>query len=273
VSVLAKAVSLLRVWLTRLQALRETYPELELVSAEAYRTASYTTVGGEPIAKPDLGDGTLYVALRPEAMRYLPDPGQLVLLELPIDPNQPVSGDTRALILDPETGQIRHRSANDIGYRVGFYGNAEDPIKEPYVGSDWRREAGDTIYGPLKQVPLEVSIFARGLTDEDGRYHLQYFLPPCPVRCLVQQRAPAQRAEVRHPGTTPSRRGCRLAGAARGTLPSRPSRQPVALVRTRPRLDGPRFGLAQSGVLLPTLIRVSPALLGSTVPPVERRLG
>ncbi len=68
------------------------------------------------------------------------------------------------------------------------------------------------------------------------------------VRRLVQPRAPAQRAEVRHPGTTPSRRGCRLAGAARGALPSRSG----TLTRARwsgpdPRLDIARFGLAQPG--------------------------
>jgi RHS repeat-associated protein len=129
--------------------------------------------------KPALAPTTRYVALLPEAQRFLPD-DPLVLLELPIDPRLFVDSATRALIIDPDTGVIRHRSKNNIGFRVGFYGNNDDPTKQPYQGDDWRRLAEDTIYGPLADVRLEVGGFGAGITDDEGRFSIRYPLPPCP---------------------------------------------------------------------------------------------
>ncbi|MBV5330926.1 hypothetical protein JZU69_00545, partial [bacterium] len=175
------AASAYRAWLTRLTDLRQRYPALELVDAADYRGASYATAAGQAIAKPRLAAGTLWVALRPPALRYTPDPAQLVLLELPIDPHQTLGYTSAAVLLDPQTGAILHQSANNIGYRVGFYGDAANP-KVPYRGNDWRRDPDDLIYGPLAGVPVEIGygLFGAAVTDDQGKYHAGYRLPPCP---------------------------------------------------------------------------------------------
>jgi hypothetical protein len=163
--------------MARLDDQRTAYPQLELVGRADYEGASYETVGGVEIPKPALAGDTLWVALRPAALRYLLDPGQLILLELPIDPAQSIGSDTRSLLLDPRSGEILYRSAKDIGYRVGWFGDAQDPTKDGWRGNQ------DTIYGPLRGVLLQTSLPAvggYGLTDEEGKYRLHYMLPPCP---------------------------------------------------------------------------------------------
>ncbi|WP_369157062.1 hypothetical protein [Candidatus Thiodiazotropha sp. LNASS1] len=166
------AAEIYRAYQVQLEAVRAQFPELELVSKETYEGVQYTTVNGDTIQKPPLGGNTVMVALRPPAQRLLADPSQLILLELPINPQLQLGGATQSLLLDPD-GAILWETSLNIGFKTGF-------VSDPEGNEVKYREHEDTIHGPLGHVVMENGLFARGITDEDGTFSFRYPLPPCP---------------------------------------------------------------------------------------------
>ncbi len=150
-------------------------PPPVLLDRASYLSATFTTLDNETITKPVLRDDTLTVVLAPESTRYSTNGDQLLLLQLPIDPRLPIQDNTNSVLINRADGSIVYETSNNIGYRVGFYG---DGIT---VSGSQRRTYKDDIYGPLKGVSVGLVSFDRFTqTDDFGKYSIEYNLPPCP---------------------------------------------------------------------------------------------
>ncbi|WP_415894906.1 hypothetical protein ACMXYQ_12405 [Neptuniibacter sp. PT34_22] len=136
------------------------------------------------IKKPTLSDNVKSVLVRAEHNRL----GQqrdkeLVLLTFSVNlaENYDLPTSATSVVLSPE-GNVITTAPNNIAYRVGFYGNATDPQAARKSSS---RTQDDTIFGPVGGIRVSVSEFAYpggiAATDSEGKYRLNYFLPPCPV--------------------------------------------------------------------------------------------
>ncbi|WP_415893760.1 hypothetical protein ACMXYN_04970 [Neptuniibacter sp. PT8_73] len=136
------------------------------------------------IKKPTLSDNVKSVLVRAEHNRL----GQqrdkeLVLLTFSVNlaENYDLPTSAKSVVLSPE-GNVITTAPNNIAYRVGFYGNATDPQAARKSSS---RTQDDTIFGPVGGIRVSVSEFAYpggiAATDSEGKYRLNYFLPPCPV--------------------------------------------------------------------------------------------
>ena len=146
-----------------------------LMTAPAFQAQSFVTVDGTAIPRPSLETSTRSVLVRAVAQRFLPDPGQLVLLEFPVDLTAtPMLPDNVTSVLLSDDGTIHRQSEHNIGFKVGFFG--EDGEQR------FGRAYDDVIHGPVASVPLEIGHFVggRSVTGEDGKYSLNYFVPPCP---------------------------------------------------------------------------------------------
>jgi hypothetical protein len=162
--------------LQRLADTKQRYPEHEEMTAAAYRGSTFKTAGGETIQKPSIASTSLTVLVRAENNRYLKDGSDLLLLELPIKSSVQPSASSQSLLLS-EAGDILHQTANTIAFRVGFFG------KDGKVETSKRRDHGSEIYGKMPNVVVTMGGFTPGgiaATDEDGKYRMHYFLPPCP---------------------------------------------------------------------------------------------
>lgn len=162
--------------LQRLADTKQRYPEHEEMTAAAYRGSTFKTAGGETIQKPSIASTSLTVLVRAQNERYLKDGSDLLLLELPIKASVQPSASTQSLLLS-EAGDILHQTANTIAFRVGFFG------KDGKVETNKRRDYGSEIYGKMPNVVVTMGGFTPGgiaATDENGKYRMNYFLPPCP---------------------------------------------------------------------------------------------
>ncbi len=147
----------------------------ELLDKESYQASSFVALDGTTITQPALREESIRAVVAPLSARFSSAGDQLLLLELPIDPQQTISESANSLLMVKESGQIIHETTNNIGYRVGFYGN------DTTVSTSTERQADDKIFGPLKYVPVDmVSFDAMTQTDDQGKYRLQFFMPPCP---------------------------------------------------------------------------------------------
>ncbi|WP_285960458.1 hypothetical protein [Pseudomonas tohonis] len=165
-----------RAYLQRLKDARERYPNGEVMTAATYRGTSFKTVDGKAIDKPSLSPSSLTVLVRGEKERFSTKGDELLLLQMPIDSNVTPSSNSKALLLSKE-GQILHQGTNSIGFRAGFFG------KDGKVDDKNTRDRDAKIYGPLPGVGVTLGSHVTGgyaLTDDDGKYKMNYFLPPCP---------------------------------------------------------------------------------------------
>ncbi|WP_236205924.1 COG1470 family protein [Pseudomonas tohonis] len=165
-----------RAYLQRLKDARERYPQSEVMTAATYRGTSFKTVDGKAIDKPSLSPSSLTVLVRGEKERFSTKGDELLLLQMPIDSNVTPSSSSKALLLSKE-GQILHQGSNSIGFRAGFFG------KDGKVDDKNTRDRDAKIYGPLPGVGVTLGSHVTGgyaLTDDDGKYRMNYFLPPCP---------------------------------------------------------------------------------------------
>jgi hypothetical protein len=106
----------------------------------------------------------------------------LVLLKFDIDLSQEINiTESNVSLLVNDEGQIIANSDNNIGFRVGFFG---DP-NEPQDQRGYRVDNDDTVFGPIPNVKVSVNEFVyRGgiaVTRDDGRYSFQFMMPICPV--------------------------------------------------------------------------------------------
>ena len=165
-----------RAYLQRLKDARERYPQSEVMTAATYRGTAFKTVDGKTIDKPTLSPSSLTVLIRGEKERFSTKGDELLLLQLPIDSNVTPSFSSKALLMSTE-GQILHQGTNSIGFRAGFFG------KDGQVDDKSTRDRDAKIYGPLPGVGVTLGSHVTGgyaLTDDDGKYKMNYFLPPCP---------------------------------------------------------------------------------------------
>lgn len=153
-------------------------PPPVLMDVQTYRdpVTAFYTLSGDTINKPILRDDTVSVLLAPEEMRYTADGSKLVLMEMPIDPTININSTSYSLLINRDDGTIVYETANNIGYRVGFYGNGTT-VEDSSV-----RKSSHQIYGPLARVPVEMVSFESPpvFTTDEGKYSLQYRIPPCP---------------------------------------------------------------------------------------------
>ncbi len=171
-----------RALVAQYQSLKQSYTEKGLAPPVLLDKASYleatttfTTLNNETIEKRALREDTLTVVLAPEEARHSTDSDHLLLLQLPIDPRNPIQDNTNSVLLNQDDGRIVYESPHNIGYRVGFYGQGTT------VSDSERRTYKDEIFGPLKGVQVGLVSFDRFTqTDEAGKYSIEYYLPPCP---------------------------------------------------------------------------------------------
>ena len=165
-----------RALLKRKDETRERYPTSEVMTAAAYRGKTFKTVTGDTINKPGLDDGVLTVLVRPDKELFSTDGKDLLLLQLNIKDGVTPSASSKSLLLSPE-GDILAQTANTIGFRVGFFG------KDGKVSDTLLRDRDAKIYGPMAGVGITLGshvLGGYGLTDSQGKYSMNYFLPPCP---------------------------------------------------------------------------------------------
>ncbi|MGI9273768.1 MAG: hypothetical protein ACR2PT_02780, partial [Endozoicomonas sp.] len=168
---------LYRSYLDRLEKIRESNSKTELLSAQAYNSKSFETVNQEPVNKPGLKSDTLFVLVPVDDAIFTPQT-ELKLLELPVNPNQPISSSIKSLLLR-EDGAIERQTGNNIGYRVGFYGEPDGATASRFLG----RKHEDKILNPLPGNLVDMAHSFPGgkaVTNEEGKYFMSYMLPPCP---------------------------------------------------------------------------------------------
>lgn len=169
-----------RAMVAQYQALQTRYTDNglalpQLLDKQSYLATTFVTQDNETITKPALRNDTVSVVVSPETTRYSTDGDQLLLLELPINPEQTISDTANSILLTLPDAEVVYETTNNIGYRVGFYGSGSD------VSTSTRRTTDDDIFGPLRYVPVDLVSFDRTTTTDDtGKYRLDYYLPPCP---------------------------------------------------------------------------------------------
>lgn len=179
-------------WLRRFDVLATRYADpdadthddlqLEVVTASDYEEADYTTVDGKTMEKPRLASDPVYVVLLPRALRYLPDT-PLVLLELPIDPNEyrppevrPILGAFLRLRQDhPDLELVEASVYEETVYET--VGPDPQPMEQGENGENGENEkpelAPDTLFVAL--LPEELRLYPNLLL-----LMLEHFLPPGP---------------------------------------------------------------------------------------------
>lgn len=171
-----QAADYYRSLLARLDDVRSRYPDSRVFSAAEYRAQTFKTVTGETITKPNLESSSKSAVVRAANQLFDKNGKDLLLLELPIKWDERPFFTSKSLIVSEE-GKILHESPNTFGLRVGFFG------KDGQVSEGVRRPNDAQIYGPLADVNVTLGGFIPGgiaTTDEEGKYRMQYSLPPCP---------------------------------------------------------------------------------------------
>jgi hypothetical protein len=154
-----------------------------LMSRSAFLSNSFKAADNiTAIAKPNLASNINSVLVRGQSDRLLPDPEQLVLLKLSFEHTTAnVADDSVSLVVSPE-GNILAQSNKHIGYRTGFFGNPNEVQTGQSTGSV---DNDEIIFGPVSGVKVNVDEFAyRGgvdVTNREGKYSFQFFMPTCPV--------------------------------------------------------------------------------------------
>ncbi|MCE2572818.1 hypothetical protein [Motilimonas eburnea] len=149
----------------------------KLMSVEAYNQTDFFTIDDKPVNKQPISAPYTHVLVVNEKRIFSTSGEFLILDKYQLDPSQSIAGNSKSLLVDPK-GQVIFQSPNNIGFRVGFYGDPSAPMSEANKRSG--RESSDEIFGPLAGVPLQMGFTGGGVTDEKGKYTFTYLLPPCP---------------------------------------------------------------------------------------------
>ena len=103
-----------------------------------------------------------------------------VLMQAGVDLNEAydktVGSNIVSILLD-KNGKVHTESSNNIGFKAAYFENES----ESYLADG--RNRNKKALGPLKGVVVEGPIFVHpiyALTDDKGKYSMQYLLPPCP---------------------------------------------------------------------------------------------
>ncbi|MGI0115379.1 RHS repeat domain-containing protein [Zooshikella sp. RANM57] len=150
-----------------------------LLTREGYENSQLLDQDGNLIKKKALLPDTLFVWILKQEF-IVPDENY-ILLEVPVDPYLPPFtielNMLRSLLVSNTSGKIIYKTQNTIGYRTGF-------IVNPKSGEErtFRRKFDDVLLNPIPSVKVLAaagSEFA-STTDEQGKYRIEYFNPPCP---------------------------------------------------------------------------------------------
>lgn len=149
----------------------------KLMSVEEYNQTDFVTIDDKPVNKQAIGAPYTHVLVVNEKRIFSTSGEFLIVDKYQLDPSQSIAGNSKSLLINPK-GQVIFQSPNNIGFRVGFYGDPGEPMIE--ANKRPGRESGDKIFGPLAGVPLQMGFTGGGVTDEEGKYTFTYLLPPCP---------------------------------------------------------------------------------------------
>ncbi|WP_157619272.1 hypothetical protein [Psychromonas aquimarina] len=162
------------------QKLQNDYSDVRLLTRLEYEKQKFVTVTDQAVNKKGLNDNTQYVAVLPD-IQIVNESGELLVLrEFPVNPTVALNPNSFSLLLTAQ-GDIFRQSSNNIAFRVGFFG--DKALTDNSDAGVLGREHGDQIYGPLKHTFVSLNpVFTGGaaVTDEQGKYQLNYLLPPCP---------------------------------------------------------------------------------------------
>lgn len=161
--------------LSQYEEIKTDNPSYLLYSKDDFLNASFLNANEQPMSgAPTLKSDTIYVLVLGKQQRYTTDKSTLVQLELSINPNIKLSSDKITSLIIEKNGDIHSQVEGNIGFRTAFYGDGN----EQSTGS---RSNADKIYGPLKNVKVEI-VGNKGAdsTDDEGKYNIKVTLPPCP---------------------------------------------------------------------------------------------
>lgn len=172
----------------QLKEYRDRYKETlakgaELITRHEYEQNAFMLADNQSeVFKLELKEGINSVLIRGQANRIRNDPKQFVLLKFSLDMTQDINiPDSNVSLVVNKEGQIIANSDNNIGYRTGFFG---DP-NEPQNDRGFRVTPDDEVFGPLSGVKVSVDdiVYPGGVdvTDEDGKYSFQFYMPLCPI--------------------------------------------------------------------------------------------
>ncbi len=164
--------------------------DAEVMTRNEFEQAQFLYADNETqIAQDQLDENIKSVLVRAQKNRFVPLEGVaqeaneiLVLLAFDVDLTQQIeiTPQHQSLVLNQD-GQVITASNNNIGYRVGFFGdpNSAEQAQGGRIQSD------DTVYGPVPgaRVYVDELVFPGSIsnTASDGRYSFTFNMPPCPV--------------------------------------------------------------------------------------------
>lgn len=159
-----------------IHSLSET-PNL-IYTRAAYESTEFRTLDDKAIDKPSLVSATTHVAIRPQSVRYLNNPDELILAEYPVDPESHVSIGLFSLLVDNQ-GTPLYTSSNRIGIKAAFLSDASGNVIAPEEYH--KRGYDDQVHGPVPYVQIEGPMNSRTGSAEDGSFRLAWYDLPCPL--------------------------------------------------------------------------------------------
>jgi len=171
------------------QTLKVQYPTLAApINRAAYEAATYHLADGTTVmTKPPLkNSSTAYVALLPQSARLLNDPDTLVLAEYPVDLNGGAANAAFTSMLlrfdGASMGDVKAQTSNRIAFRTAFIkdenGDALD-VPERWFEEGMRRQAGQSVVGPIANTLVEGLYNSRSASGSDGKYTTAWHSSPC----------------------------------------------------------------------------------------------
>ncbi|MCP5078410.1 MAG: hypothetical protein GY951_10195 [Psychromonas sp.] len=167
--------------------LQTDFGEIQLLSKAQYQAQVFVTVDGKTVQKTkQLNESTQYLAILSADKITQESDELLILRQYPIDPSQAIDAKTLSLLIDDQ-GDIVKESPYNIAFRVGFFG--DDSKTNGSSDSVLGRDNADIIHGPIEDAVVRLSeVFVRvAVTDEQGKYSMEYSLPPCPGFSIFYQ--------------------------------------------------------------------------------------
>lgn len=153
-------------------------PDAVLYGRDSFEASVILTVNNQPVDRSSilLAENTLAVVILPQDEIFLPDT-EIVLLELPINPQIRPSGSAKSIFMKDD-GTIIRESENNIGVRVSYLvDSAGEPVEGTY------RKPTDEIVSPIAGATIEmITPFPLGQyvgTDSEGKYVASY-MKICP---------------------------------------------------------------------------------------------
>jgi len=153
----------------------------EILTADDYKNRTFTTINGESVsssAKSPLLSSNVKSVLVRNSGQILTTSTDPALLQSRINLNNIdssiVDNSSIKSVLINIQGNVIHSTVNNIGLKSGFF-EGEDNKYLP--------NRGDKIYAPVPGVGVEIGtsfIGSYATTGGDGRFVMNYMLPPCP---------------------------------------------------------------------------------------------